>query len=77
MIATTIDSGDADKNLETAKQIEITCCSMVGKFRHNKARPISVTFSKRDDKEALHKLPSGILANKEYPIHVKRNHDRL
>ena len=44
MIATTIDSGDTNKDLESAKKIEITCCSRVGKFRHNRARPISVTF---------------------------------
>ena len=53
IITITIDSGNASEDLETAKSIEITCCSRVGKFRHNHAHPISVTFLKRDDKEAL------------------------
>ena len=51
MIATTIDSGDKQADLETAKKVEITGCSRVGKYRHNRARPISVTFKLRDDKE--------------------------
>ena len=77
MIATTVDSGDANADLEAAKNIEITCCSRVGKFRHNRVRPISVTFTKRDDKEALlsckRKLPNAVYANEEYPLHVKWN----
>ena len=36
---------------------------------------------KRDDKEALlsckQKLPNGVYANEEYPLHVKRNQDHL
>ena len=77
MTATTIDSGDSNADLEAPKNIEITCCSRVGKFRHNRVTPISVTFMKRDDKEALlsckRKLPNGVYANKEYPLHVKQN----
>ena len=76
MIAGTIDSEDAEADLEMAKGIEITSCSRVGKFRHNSARPISVTFSTRDDKESFlsckKKLPEGIFANEEFPIHIKR-----
>ena len=45
MIAVTIDSGDADADLAKAKGTEITNCSRMGKFKHNSARPISVTFS--------------------------------
>ena len=45
MIAVTIDSGDAEADLAKAKGIEITSCNRMGKFRHNSARPISVTFS--------------------------------
>ena len=81
MIAITIDSGDAAADLETAKNVEMLCCSRVGKFRHNCACPISVTFSKRDDKEVLlsckHKLPTGVYTNEEYPLHVKCNRDKL
>ena len=81
MIARTIDSGDASADLETAKNKEITCCSRVGKFRHNRARPISVTFMKQDEKEALlshkRKLPKAVYANEEYLLHVKRNRDQL
>ena len=81
MIAITIDSGDKQADLETAKKVKITGCSRIGKYRHNKARPISVTFRLRDDKELFlsckHKLPAGIYANEEYPIHIKRTCDRL
>ena len=76
MIATTIDSGDKNADLETAKKVEITGCSRVGKYKHNRMRPISVTFRLRDDKELFlsckRKLPMGIYANEEYPIHMKR-----
>ena len=47
----------------------------------NSNRPISITFQCRDDKDLLmsnkHRLPTGIYANDEYPIHVKQTHDRL
>ena len=81
MIAHTIDSGDVNDYLKKAKAIEITRCSRVGKFRHNNARPISITFGTKDDKEAFlsckKKLPSGIYANDELPLHIKRRRDRL
>ena len=76
MIAHTIDSGDVNDDLKKAKAIEITRCSRVGKFRHNNARPISITFGTKDNKEAFlsckKKLPSGIYANDELPLHIKR-----
>ena len=81
MIAVTIDSGDADADLDKAKGIEITSCTRLGRFRHNTARPISVTFSTRDDKESFlsckRKLPTGIFANEELPPHIKRRRDHL
>ena len=81
MIATTIDSGDKQTDLETAKKVEITGCSRVGKYRHNRTRPISVMFKLCDDKELFlsckHKLPAGIYANEQYQIHIKRTSDRL
>ena len=81
MIATTFDSGDITADLETAKKVEITGCSCIRKYRHNRARPVSVTFKLHDDKELFlsckRKLPAGIYANEEYPIHVKRTWDQL
>ena len=81
MIAVTINSGNAVQDLETAKSIEITDCKQIGKYRNNYARPISVTFAIRDDKESFlsnkHKLPNGIYANEEYPLHIKCNQDKL
>ena len=79
MIAVTIDFGDVDADLAKAKGIEITSCNRMGKFKHNSARPISVTFSTQDDKELFlsrkKKLPAGIFANEEFPIHIKRRQD--
>ena len=81
MIAVTIDSGDADADLVKAKGIEITNCTRIGRFRHNNARPISVTFSTQDDKESFlsckMKLPTGIFDNEELPPHTKRRRDCL
>ena len=81
MIATTVGSGDVIADLEATKKVEITGCNHVGKFRNNRARPISVTFKLCDDKELFLsckcKLPAGIYENEEYPIHVKRTWDKL
>ena len=35
MIAATIQSGNSSDDLDTAKKVEITNCSRVGKYRHN------------------------------------------
>ena len=47
----------------------------------NRARPISVTFAKYDDKENImqnkRNLPGGIYINDEYSAEVKRNRDKL
>ena len=81
MIAVTIDSGDREEDLTKAKEIDITSCNRVGRYKHNVARPISVTFVTRDDKESFlsgkRKLPSGIFANEELPPHMKKRCDRL
>ena len=81
MIAVTIDSGDREDDLIKAKEIDITSCNRVGRYKHNVARPISVTFATRDDKEAFlsgkRKLPSGVFANDELPPHVKKRRDCL
>ena len=81
MVAVTIASGNSKEDLNTAKKIKITSCNRVGKFRYNYPRPISVTFAKRDDKEAFlckeKCLPEGIFTNEEYPLHIKHNRDFL
>ena len=81
MIAATIASGNSEDDLNMAQKVDITSCNRVGKFRHNYSRPISITFAKRDDKELFllnkKRLPEGIFANEEYPLHIKRNRDRL
>ena len=81
MIAATYASGNSENDLYEAQKVDITNCNRVGKFRHNYSRPISITFAKRDDKEIFlankKRLPDGIYANEEYPLHIKRNRDRL
>ena len=81
MIAVTIDSGDREEDLTKAKEIDITSCNRVGRYKHNVARSISVTFATRDDKESFlsgkRKLPSGIFANEELPTHIKKRRDCL
>ena len=76
MIAVTIDSRDTVADLAKAKDIEITICSRIGRYRHDNARPILVTFSAQDDKELFlsnkKKLPTGIFPNEELPLHIKR-----
>ena len=81
MIAVTIDSGYTEDDLIKAKVVNITSCNRVGRYKHNVARPISVTFATRDDKESFlsgkWKLPSGIFASKELPPHIKKRRDCL
>ena len=58
---------------ERTKQVEIMCCSCVGRFRPNHNCLISATFQKKDDKEMLmngKKLPPGIYVNKEFPLEI-------
>ena len=74
--------GTEDENaLLKAQQVSIAKCRRIGKYRMNFNRPISITFQCRDDKDLLmsnkHRLPAGIYANDEYPIHVKQTRDRL
>ena len=67
--------------MNTAKNIDITYCSRVGKSRPGQNRPISVSLGHKEDKEKLMsiktKLPQGIYMNNEYPIHIKRAKDTL
>ena len=79
MIAVTIDLGNRDDDLNKAKEIDISSCNQIGRYKHNVTRPISVTFATRDDKESFlsskHKLPSGIFANEELPLHIKKRRE--
>ena len=70
------DPSKEDSALEEARAMDIAYCTRVGKYR-----PISVTFTRWDDKERVmlikNKLPTGIYINNEYPLHVKRIRDTL
>ena len=84
VIAEAIKNSDPTQEISTmntAKNIDITYCSRVGKSRPGQNRPISVSLGRKEDKEQLMgiktKLPQGIYMNNEYPIHVKRARDTL
>ena len=80
-IATAFSSGDIDRALDEAKQIEIVCCNRIGRYQMGKHRSISVTLRNYADKEKImqHKknLPSGIYINEEFPLEVKCCRDKL
>ena len=80
MMASKGTSNDQD-HVNEAREIEITYCTRIGKYRPNNSKPISVTFQKWEDKEQLlmirRNLPPGIYVNEEYPIQIKRARDRL
>ena len=68
-------------SMDEARKIEIIGCNRVGRYQMNRARPISVTFARYDDKENVMKnkrnLPSGVYINDEYPVQIKKNRDKL
>ena len=80
-IATAFSSGDIDRALEEARQIEIVCCNRIGRYQMGKHRSISVTSCNYANKEKImqHKknLPNDIYINEEFPLEVKRNRDKL
>ena len=83
-ISSAIIASDPSKEnsaLEEARAMDIAYCTRVGKYKPNHNRPISVTFTRRDDKERVmlikNKLPTGIYINNEYPLHVKKIRDTL
>ena len=61
--------------------MDIVYCTRVAKYRPNYNRSISVTLTRRDDKENLmsikNKLPSRIYSNNVCPLHVQRIRDAL
>ena len=64
-----------------ASMVDTAYCSRVGRAHPNYNHPISITFYRKEDKEVLmgnkKHLPTGIYANDEFPIHVKRIRDHL
>ena len=80
-LSTSSDLEEKSQALQEAGKMEISYCTCVGKYKLNSNRPISVTLTCCDDKEYLMKrkknLPPGIYVNNEFPIHVKKNRDRL
>ena len=76
-IATAFSSGDIDRALEEARQIEIVC----GRYQMGRHRSISATLRNYADKEKImqHKknLPSGIYINEEFLLEVKCNRDKF
>ena len=80
-IASTLLKGDLMASMEEARKIDLVCCSRIGRYQMNRARPISVTFAKYDDKENVMKnernLPDGVYINDEYPVEIKKNRDKL
>ena len=80
-IAAAFSSGDIDRALEEARQIEIVCCNRIGRYQMGRNRSISATLRNYVDKEKImqHKknLPSGIYIDEEFPLEVKCNRDKL
>ena len=72
---------EGDNASVRADLVDIAYCSRVGRTCPNNDCPISITFQRKEDKELLmlnkKHLPTGIYANDEFPIHVKRIRDRL
>ena len=60
-IASTLPIGDLKSAMEEAKKVDLVCCSRIGRYQINRARPISVTLSKYDDKETIMKNKKNLL----------------
>ena len=80
MIASTLPIGDLKSAMDEARKADLVCCSRIGRYQMNRARPISVTLSKYDNKETIMKnkknLSDGIYINDKCPIEVRRNRDK-
>ena len=63
-IASALPIGDHKLAMDEALKVDLVCCSRIGRYHMNRARPISVTLTKHDDKETIMKnkrnLPDGI-----------------
>ena len=80
-IATAMGGSNLEESMKDARKIDITCCTRIGKYQPNRPRPISVTFSQKEDRQRLlenkRNLPNGIFINEEFPPHMIRNWDIL
>ena len=80
-IPSALPIGDHKLAMDEALKVDLVCCSRIARYQMNRARPISVTQSKYNDKETIRKnkrnLPDRIYINDEYPIEVRRNRDKL
>ena len=80
-LTSALSKGDLMASMDEAMKIEITSCNRVGRYQMNKARPISVTFARYNDKETVMKnkrnLPGGVYINDEFPVEMKKNRDKL
>ena len=80
-ILTSLNSLHTEEATRIVKNIEITNCKCIGRYKIGRSRPISVTFHKKDDKQRLlenkRNLPMGVYVNEEFPLEIKRNRDTL
>ena len=65
-LASALSKGDLMVSMDEARKIELIGCNRIGRYQMNRARPISVTFAKYDDKENVMKnkrnLPGGSIS---------------
>ena len=80
-IASAMGGSNLEETMKDARKIDITCCTRIGKYHLNHPRPISITFSQKEDRQRLLEnrcnLPNGIFINEEFPPHMKSNRDIL
>ena len=80
-LASALSKGDLMESMDEARKIEMIGCNRVGRYRMNRAWPISVIFARYDDKENVMKnkrnLPGSVYINDEYPVEIKKNRDKL
>ena len=80
-IASAMGGSNLEETMKDTRKIDITCCTRIGKYHLNHPRPISITFSQKEDRQRLLEnrcnLPNGIFINEEFPPHMKRNRDIL
>ena len=80
-IASAMGGSNLEETMKDTRKIDITCCTRIGKYHLNHPRPISITFSQKENRQRLLEnkcnLPNGIFINEEFPPHMKRNRDIL
>ena len=80
-LASALSKGDLMASMDEAMKIEIISCNRVGRYQVNRARPISVSFARYNDKENVmenkRNLPGGVYINDKFPVEIKKNRDKL